>query len=405
MSIDPSKVKPRPVVFRLPGQGPAVYRHFHRIAWLACALALGVIVFGAFVRLSNAGLSCPDWPTCYGRAAWPSAATDVSDHAASAIRPFDDTRAWREQVHRMLAGTLGVLVLVLALLASRRQRLGIVQVLGAAALVAISIPLYMRGMHAAAAVLAGIGELILLAAALRWWRGAEGNGVGHALPPIAALLLAVIVFQALLGMWTVTWLLKPIVVMGHLLGGLATFALLAWLAWRATDRPIRVPDARLWRILAGIGLALLVVQIALGGWTSANYAALSCGTDFPRCVGQWWPPHDFGEGFVLWRGIGVDYEGGVLDGAARIAIHMSHRMMAVVVFAYLLWFAVRLLRAPGLRGQGGLLAVLLLAQVSLGIANVKLALPLPVAVMHNAGAALLLFVLVSLLARLRAREH
>ena len=405
MTIDPSKVKPRPVVFRLPGQGPAVYRHFHRIAWLACALALGVIVFGAFVRLSNAGLSCPDWPTCYGRAAWPSAATDVSDHAASAIRPFDDTRAWREQVHRMLAGTLGMLVLVLALLASRRQRLGIVQVLGSAVLVAVSIPLYMRGMHAAAAVLAGIGELVLLAAALRWWRGAEGNGVGHALPPIAALLLAVIVFQALLGMWTVTWLLKPIVVMGHLLGGLATFALLAWLAWRATDRPIRVPEARLWRILAGIGLGLLVVQIALGGWTSANYAALSCGTDFPKCVGQWWPPHDFGEGFVLWRGIGVDYEGGVLDGAARIAIHMSHRMMAVVVFAYLLWFAVRLLRSPGLRGQGGLLAVLLVAQVSLGIANVKLALPLPVAVMHNAGAALLLFVLVSLLVRLRAREH
>ena len=134
-------------------------------------------------------------------------------------------------------------------------------------------------------------------------------------------------------------------------------------------------------------------------------AALSCGLDFPKCVGQWWPPHDFGEGFVLWRGIGVDYEGGVLDGAARIAIHMSHRMMAVLVSAYLLWFAVRLLRSPGLRGQGGLLVVLLVAQVSLGIANVKLALPLPVAMMHNAGAALLLFVLVSLLARLRAREH
>src|SRR5690606_41681596 len=117
MSIDPSKVKPPPIVFRLPGQGPAVHRHFHLIAWLACALALGVIVFGAFVRLSNAGLSCPDWPTCYGRAAWPSAATEVSDHAASAIRPLDDNRAWRQQVHRMLAGMLGVMVLLLAMLA------------------------------------------------------------------------------------------------------------------------------------------------------------------------------------------------------------------------------------------------------------------------------------------------
>ena len=398
-------LKPRPVVFRLPGQKP-VHRHFHRIAWLACALALGVIVFGAFVRLSNAGLSCPDWPTCYGRAAWPAAAADVGDHAASAIRPFDDTRAWREQVHRMLAGTLGVLVLILALMAARRQRLGLVQVLASAALVAASIPLYMRGEHTTAALLAATGEMILLAAALRWWRqGGSKTATGDSLPPIAALLLAVIVFQALLGMWTVTWLLKPIVVMGHLLGGLATFALLAWLAWRATDRPIRVPDAVLLRKLVAVGLALLVVQVALGGWTSANYAALSCGTDFPRCVGRWWPPHDFAAGFVLWRGIGVDYEGGVLDGAARIAIHMSHRMMAVVVFAYLLWLAVRLLRSPGLFGQGVLLGVLLVAQVSLGIANVKLALPLPVAVMHNAGAALLLFVLVSLLARLRAREH
>ena len=396
-------LKPRPIVFRLPWQKPAVYRHFHRIAWLACAFALCVIVFGAFVRLSNAGLSCPDWPTCYGSAAWPSATADVSGHAASAIRPLDASRAWREQVHRMLAGTLGVLVLALALLAARRQRHGIVQVLAAAVLVAVSIPLYMRGMHVAASLLAGAGELILLVAAVRWSRE-EGSGASHLLPPIAALLLAVIVFQALLGMWTVTWLLKPIVVMGHLLGGLATFALLAWLAWRATDRPIRVPDARLLRRLLAVALLLLAVQVALGGWTSANYAALSCGTDFPKCVGQWWPPHDFREGFVLWRGVGVDYEGGVLDGASRIAIHLSHRMMAGVLFLYVLWLAVKLMRSPGLRGHGVLLAVLLLAQVSLGIANVKLALPLPVAVMHNAGAALLLFVLVSLLARVRAPE-
>jgi len=375
----------------------ARHKHFHRIAWLALALALGVIVFGAFVRLSNAGLSCPDWPTCYGQATWPSGSADAAGHAASDIRPFDDTRAWREQVHRMLAGTLGVLVLALALMAASRKRLGIAQVAAASLLVAVSIPLYMRGMHVQAAVLAGIGELILLFAAARWWLR-DGGG----LPPLAALTLAVIVFQALLGMWTVTWLLKPIVVMGHLLGGLATFALLAWMAWRATDRPLRVPDARLLRGLLWLGLVLLVAQIALGGWTSANYAALSCGTDFPKCVGQWWPPHDFGEAFVLWRGIGVDYEGGILDGAARIAIHMSHRMMAVVVFAYLLWLAVKLMRSPGLRGFGGLLAVLLLAQVSLGVANVKLALPLKVAVMHNAGAALLLFTLVTLLARLRA---
>jgi cytochrome c oxidase assembly protein subunit 15 len=394
---------PRPVVFRLPGQKPALYRHFHRIAWLACALAFAVIVFGAFVRLSNAGLSCPDWPTCYGRAAWPSAAQDVASHAASAIRPLDSSKAWREQLHRMLAGSLGVLVLLLALLAARRQRHGIAQVLAAALAVALAIPLYMRGQHLAATLLAALGELVLLQAAVRWSRNDAGSPA-PGLSAIAVLTLAVIVFQALLGMWTVTWLLKPIVVMGHLLGGLATFALLAWMAWRATDLPIRLPDAGLLRRWLWLGLLLLGLQIALGGWTSANYAALACGTDFPKCVGQWWPPQHFGEGFVLWRGIGVDYEGGVLDGASRIAIHMAHRMMAGVVFAYLLWLASKLWRTPGIRGAGALLGALLLAQVSLGIANVKLALPLPVAVLHNAGAALLLFVLVGLLARVRAPE-
>ncbi|HJR73799.1 MAG TPA: COX15/CtaA family protein [Luteimonas sp.] len=373
-----------------------VQRHFHRLAWLAVALAFGVIVFGAFVRLSNAGLSCPDWPTCYGRAAWPSAAHEAADHVATAIRPVEPHKAWREQVHRMLAGSLGLLVLALALSAARKRRYGMLQVLGAAALVAVSIPLYMRGQHAAASMFAAAGEAILLAAAFRW--------SNLDLSRIAALTLAVIVFQALLGMWTVTWLLKPIVVMGHLLGGLLTFSLLVWMAWRSIDRPILLMEAKALRLWVLIGLVLLGVQIALGGWTSANYAALSCGTDFPQCVGQWWPPHDFREGFVLWRGIGVDYEGGVLDGESRIAIQLAHRMMAIVVFIYLSCFCARLLQTPGMRGWTFLLAGLTIAQVSLGIANVKLALPLSVAVLHNAGAALLLFVLVSLLARLRSPE-
>ena len=382
----------RPAVHR-----PAIHRHFHRIAWLAVALALGVIVFGAFVRLSNAGLSCPDWPTCYGRATWPNAAQEVSEHAASAIRPFETHKAWREQVHRMIAGLLGVLVLTLALVAARRRARGVWQVVGAALLVAIAIPLYMKGEHVAASALAVLGEAVLLVPAWRW--------SNSDLSRVAVLTLAVIIFQALLGMWTVTWLLKPIVVMGHLLGGLTTFSLLVWMAWRATDIPIRLADAVAMRRWLVIGLVVLALQIALGGWTSANYAALACGNDFPQCVGQWWPPHDFREGFVFWRGVGVDYEGGILDGQSRIAIQMAHRMMAVVVFVYLLWLGSKLLRTPGMRGWGGLLAALALTQVALGIANVKLGLPLGVAVLHNAGAALLLFLLVSLLARLRAPEH
>ena len=374
---------------------PQVHRNFHRLAWLAVALALGVIVFGAFVRLSDAGLSCPDWPTCYGRAAWP-AAGEAADHAATAIRPVVPHKAWREQVHRMLAGGLGVLVLGLALMAARKRRFGIAQVLGASALVAVAIPLYMRGEYVAATVMAGLGEGVLLAAALRW------SNVD--LARAAALTLAVIVFQALLGMWTVTWLLKPVVVMAHLLGGLLTFSLLAWMAWRSTGLPIRLVDAGRLRGWLFVALAALAVQIALGGWTSANYAALACATDFPTCVGQWWPDADFREGFVLWRGIGVDYEGGILDGASRIAIQLAHRIGAVVATVALLALAVQLFRTPGMRGWTRALVVLLVAQLALGIANVKLALPLWTAVAHNAGAVLLLFLLVSLLARLRGTE-
>src|SRR5690554_3005431 len=183
---------------RLPGaraghEKPVAHRHFHRIAWLAVALALGVIVFGAFVRLSDAGLSCPDWPTCYGRAAWPTLGNPADDHAATAIRPVEVHKAWREQFHRMIAGALGVLVLALALLAVRKRRFGIAQVLSAAALVAIAIGLYMQAHYVAASVLALLAEAMLLFAALRW------SNVG--LARVATITLAVIVFQALLGMW------------------------------------------------------------------------------------------------------------------------------------------------------------------------------------------------------------
>ena len=373
-----------------------LYRHFHRIAWLAVALAICVIVFGAFVRLSNAGLSCPDWPTCYGKAAWPTHADQIVDHVATQIRPVDPSKAWREQFHRMIAGTLGVLVLALALLATRKRPHGWVHVITASVAVAVAIPLYMRGMHVAASALAGAGELLLLIGVIRW--------SNTDLARVGTLTLAVIIFQALLGMWTVTWLLKPIVVMAHLLGGLLTFSLLTWMAWRATDIPIRIADAAKLRRLLIVGLVLLGVQIALGGWTSANYAALACGAEFPKCAGQWWPAHDFREGFVLWRGIGVDYEGGILDNEARVAIQLAHRLMAVLVFGHLLAVAIRLLRGPGLRGWGALLGLLLCAQVGLGIANVLLSLPLNLAVLHNAGATALLFVLVSLLARLRAPD-
>jgi cytochrome c oxidase assembly protein subunit 15 len=373
-------------------------RHFYRLAWAATLVAFALIVFGAFVRLSNAGLSCPDWPTCYGRATWPVHEHEIAQANETFTRAVESHKAWKEQGHRMLAGALGLMILGLALAASRKRAHGPASIVGASVLVAVSIPLYMHGYYGFAAAAALGGEALLLACALRW-----GNGSDHARLSVVALML--VVFQAVLGMWTVTWLLKPIVVMGHLLGGMALFALLAVLAWRATpDTALVQGVAPKLRRLLWVALVLLAAQIALGGWTSANYAAMACGLEFPTCLGQWWPAADFREGFVLWRGIGVDYEGGVLDGPARVAIQLAHRAVAVLVFGHLLVVAVRMLRTPGLRYWGTFLAVLTFLQVGLGIANVHMGLPLEVAVAHTAGAAALLFVVVGLLARLRAPE-
>ena len=373
------------------------HRHFHRLAWIAVLLALAIVVLGAFVRLSNAGLSCPDWPTCYGRATWPVHATDIAQANATFERAVETGKTWREQFHRHLAATLGMLILLLSLIAARRRQWGVSSIIAAAVLVGASIPAYIGQHYPAAAALVLAGELILLFNALRW------NNVDAA--RLATITLMVVIVQAVLGMWTVTWLLKPIVVVAHLFGGLSTFALLTWLAWSTTpDTALVQAVAPKLRRLLWIGLALLLLQIALGGWTSSNYAALACGADFPKCLGQWWPAHDFRQAFVLWRGVGVDYEGGLLDGPARVAIQLAHRMMAVLVFGHLAFVSIRMLRTPGLIFWGSALGVLLLLQIGLGVSNVLLSLPLWVATAHTAGAALLLFVIVGLLARLRAPE-
>jgi cytochrome c oxidase assembly protein subunit 15 len=317
-------------------------RSFARVAAAAVLLALVVVVFGAFVRLSNAGLSCPDWPLCYGQITWPSHATEIARaNAAFPERPVESHKAWREQVHRFIAGGLIVVTFTLAVWGWRRRRQP-------------DVP----------------------------WRAA-----------LAAA--ALIVFQALLGMWTVTWKLKPVVVMAHLLGGMTTLALLVWIACRAAGSS--ATGMRRGAIAGAI--AVLALQVALGGWVSANYAALACGMQFPQCLGQWWPPADFGEGFVLWRGIGVDYEGGVLDGPARTAIQLAHRAFALPVAAYLLVLGLVALRRRGWAAYGAALLAMLAAQVALGIGNVLIGLPLPVATAHNAGAAVLLAILVAMLAR------
>jgi cytochrome c oxidase assembly protein subunit 15 len=377
---------------------PGPSRLLRGLSLVAAVFAFGLVMFGAFVRLSNAGLSCPDWPTCYGQATWPVQPHEVA-RADNKFpdRPVETYKAWREQVHRMLAGTLGVLVLVLALAATWRERLLRAGISAAAVLAALGVGLYMHAGYGLSLAASTLAIAIPIAVALALHRPGAWR--------VSALVLAVIVFQAMLGMWTVTLLLKPIVVMGHLLGGMATFALLAWAALRyAGVGAVDDRHAALRRWVA-LGIVLLAGQIALGGWTSSNYAALACGygdAAFPRCLGQWWPPHDFGQGFVLWRGIGVDYEGGVLDLPARTAIQMTHRLGALVVFCYLAWLAWRS-RRDRLGGYGVAIAMALLAQVGLGIANVHFGLPLAVATLHNGVAALLLFMLLATLARTQPR--
>lgn len=369
-------------------------------AVFAAAFALGLVMFGAFVRLSDAGLSCPDWPTCYGQATWPTQSHEVA-HADLAFpqRPVESYKAWREQVHRMLAGTLGVLVLAFALGAAWRQRGARFALIASAVFAAAGVVLYMRGEHVVSSALGALAIALPVFAAWTLRRSGAWR--------IGVLALGVIVFQAMLGMWTVTWLLKPLVVMAHLLGGVATFGLLAWIALRLCGIGSDDDHHATFRRALIVGIVLLIAQIALGGWTSSNYAALACGygnVAFPQCLGQWWPPHDFSEAFVLWRGIGVDYEGGVLDLPARTAIQMTHRLGAVVVFVYLLVLAWRS-RRQGLGRYGAAIATVLLAQVGLGIANVHFGLPLPVATLHNGVAALLLFTLLATLARTQPRAE
>lgn len=321
------------------------YRLFRRLALAGVVLTFAVVVLGAWVRLSDAGLGCPDWPGCYGHISVDDAARNVDAvNEAFPQRPFEYHKAIKEMVHRYFASTLGLLILALAGLAIANRR--------------------------------DPQQPVVL--------------------PIA--LVALVIFQGLLGMWTVTLLLKPLIVVLHLLGGLATLSLLAWLA---LEKPAEVPDKKNLpglRRVAVAAFAVLALQIALGGWTSSNYAALAC-PDFPTCQNSMWPDMDVKDAFILWRGLGIDYEGGVLDHPARVAIHFVHRLGAVLA-ALMLGFAsvaaIRLGPTRGVRIAGAVLGAVLVCQLILGPVMVMRALPLTLATAHNGVAALLLLAVVVL---------
>ena len=316
-------------------------RLYRQLILVALLLTATVIVFGAYVRLADAGLGCPDWPGCYGQLTPHHAAGEIlQTHAADPTGPVSLPKAWTEMVHRYLAASLGLLIIVIAALAWRQ-------------------------------------------------RGDRGSA-----PAVATALVGVVIFQGLLGKWTVTLLLKPAIVTAHLLGGLTTLALLAWLGLRAR-RATRLPVPPGLRMFARLGLLLLVAQIVLGGWTSTNYAALAC-SDFPSCQGSFAPVTDYANAFHVVRELGMTAGGEFLPLAALTAIHWSHRLGAVVAGAVLFLLAWLLSRRQATQRLGLALLAATTLQIVLGIANVVLSLPLALAVAHNAGAVLLVALLVSI---------
>ncbi|MWK60145.1 heme A synthase [Pseudomonas otitidis] len=326
---------------------PRTSRPGFPLAAVATVLALVVVLLGAYTRLTHAGLGCPDWPGCYGFIGVPQTDAQLA-HAERHFpeAPVEAQKGWNEMVHRYFAGTLGLAILGLAVHALVR-------------------------------------------------RGRDGQPLR-----LPLVLLGVVITQAAFGMWTVTLKLWPQVVTAHLLGGFTTLALLFLLSLRLSGAlPALGLPAGL-RRLAAAALALVIGQIALGGWVSSNYAAVAC-VDLPTCHGQWWPAMDFANGFHLTQHIGPNYLGGQLDSDARTAIHMTHRLGALVVTLTLLALAWRL-RCEGLGRLAGLLLAVLALQVGLGISNVLFHLPLPVAVAHNGGGALLLLTLVLVNYRVRA---
>lgn len=322
------------------------------LALAAFCLAMVVVMLGAFTRLADAGLGCPDWPGCYGHLMWPdedheiARAEELFPHA-----PVETDKTWPEMVHRYFAGTLGILIAIIAFKA---------------------------------------------------WPRREQRDYPFRLPIFLAF---VVVWQALFGMWTVTLKLWPQVVTVHLMGGMTVLSLL-WLLvnrlsgirWQFSETQLdAVQKLKPWVI---VGIVLVAFQILLGGWTTSNYAAFGC-PDFPTCHGDLWPQMDAAEGFNIFQTIGPNYLGGQLENDARVAIHFFHRLGAVVVATYLVMLAIRLFAFK--ERQISVVATIILAalaiQLALGITNVLMRIPIEVAVAHNAGAGILMLTLITLGAR------
>lgn len=318
-----------------------------KIAMFATLLAFVVIMLGAYTRLKDAGLGCPDWPGCYGQVIVPDNAHRLAEaQAAFPGQVVQEHKAWLEMIHRYAVGGL---VLTIA---------------------ALSIAIFRK-------------------------RNLPNQPIG-----LLLCIIGLVVFQALLGKWTVTMQLLPQVVMSHLVGGISIFVLLGLTTLRLGQYFKRTPmgNAAAYKPWAMLALFVVIIQIFLGGWTSSNYAALIC-PDFPYCQGKMIPPMNFATAFHLWAANGIDFQGGVLDNTARVTIHMMHRLGALITFVTVGLLSVCVMaksQTNTLRRIAAIMLLLLIVQVALGIANVVWLLPSAIDIAHNAVAALLLLSVVTL---------
>ncbi|TFW07905.1 heme A synthase [Oxalobacteraceae bacterium OM1] len=320
---------------------------FRKLVWVTLFLTFDLVMFGAFTRLTDSGLGCPDWPGCYGEANPFQAHADIrAAELAMPSGPVTVIKAWIEMIHRYAAMAVGILIIAIVI------------------------------------------------AAWRGWKKSKGADKRFA-PGLPLALFVFVCLQGAFGAWTVTLKLQPVIVTTHLLLGLTLLGMLAWLAARESRHDGIGMEASNLRRPALVALGMLAVQIALGGWVSTNYAALAC-SDFPLCQGSLLPNMDFGHGFSLWRHLGKTAAGDYLPFAALTAIHWTHRMFAVLVVATVAWTACKALPIPGLRRSGSWLLAAVAVQFLIGVSTVFLQWPLALAVAHNGGAALLVILLVML---------
>ena len=321
-------------------------------------LALCVVVFGAYVRLSDAGLGCPDWPGCYGYFGPPTSVNELSDVSKMfPDQPVDAKKAWTEMVHRYLATALGFLIFILFCLSIRNKL------------------------------------------------SQQPTPTADNKTKLATVLFLLVVFQGLLGMWTVTLKVHPMIVLAHLAGGMSTLALLFYFYKKLTPSNLPVVKTKKISVALLLGFFLLIIQIMLGGWTSSNYAALGC-PDLPFCYGQLWPDNmDFSMAFWYWQSFGINYEGGLLPPPAKTAIHFTHRIGAVITLLVLSALGAQYLRnsSRNIRAAAWYFLAALITQFVLGIIMVWSSINIVLATAHNGLAALLLLSFVNLLYTLKQR--